>query len=381
MFAVPPERRSSSQESEQQQIVPLAQNEVPVQVGHHPEYPLTDPLTSDFPEALKPVGSNVVPWFMQTLWLHPGRAKLDNYPWLQQLHYLMLAYPFLKQSIFSICLLEKWCRDATSPSEIFHGAYKCNAKSVLLFHEERDITHQNWMAISLFAASRIVYQIGFLSQLESIQLSDCLKIFLLFRTSAGLAVRLRPFYESSETKLVLEFHKLRLDNFPEADKETVAAVQRLHFIRYPDDTLDSVKKHCSIAVFALGEWIAHIRGFPRSWAHLFPWPFVVTDEFLGLLRTRHPVALLILIHWCVVIHQAPKRWFLDVWAQRTARLAMLEVGDGWDDILEWPRRMLRLDSGPRQQEVDNAGSNSTQYHGTSPSLAFRPGSIHCLARG
>lgn len=64
------------------------------------------------------------------------------------------------------------------------------------------------------------------------------------------------------------------------------------------------------------------------------------DEFSELLNERHPVSLLIYIHWCAIMHRAPNRWFLNGWARRAATAAALHLGPQWDEFLEWPRTVL-----------------------------------------
>lgn len=76
---------------------------------------------------------------------------------------------------------------------------------------------------------------------------------------------------------------------------------------------------------------------PSSWAHVLRWPFSLDPAFFLLLQQRNPVALALLAHWCVPIHNAPKRWSVGEWP----RIVMEEIrctlnGTGWESGIEWP---------------------------------------------
>ncbi|KAF2196956.1 hypothetical protein GQ43DRAFT_425565 [Delitschia confertaspora ATCC 74209] len=52
----------------------------------------------------------------------------------------------------------------------------------------------------------------------------------------------------------------------------------------------------------------------------FLWPVRILPAFLNLLRQRHPVGLIVLAHYCVVLHAAgPVHWAMRGWGERVIR--------------------------------------------------------------
>jgi hypothetical protein len=123
------------------------------------------------------------------------------------------------------------------------------------------------------------------------------------------------------------------------DEELWRQLRRLDSIPFHDDTVADIDA-CFHAVAVFKDWVREVGGRPYNWKHFWRWPGMVSDQFVALLMTRHPPALLIFIYWCAVMEGAPKRWFLDGWAPRDGHLAMNELDAGWDQFLEWPREVF-----------------------------------------
>jgi hypothetical protein len=75
----------------------------------------------------------------------------------------------------------------------------------------------------------------------------------------------------------------------------------------------------------------------RIWKHYLIWQAEVSEEYLSLIASGDEIATLMLIFWCAVMHQTPKRCFVTKWARRT--VLQVVVGDlksDWRDLLAWP---------------------------------------------
>lgn len=80
---------------------------------------------------------------------------------------------------------------------------------------------------------------------------------------------------------------------------------------------------------------------PRDWAHLLSWAFRLRPHFFELLKARRPPALVIVAHWCVLLHHAPTRWFFG----SRARLIVLDIeaelrSTLWSSAMVWPLQQI-----------------------------------------
>ncbi|KPM43670.1 hypothetical protein AK830_g2843 [Neonectria ditissima] len=67
------------------------------------------------------------------------------------------------------------------------------------------------------------------------------------------------------------------------------------------------------------------------------WPMTLKDDFLAMLRVHHPAALVIVSHYCAVLHAAGSDyWFMEGWG-RCVTLAIAEsLAPSWQGCIQWP---------------------------------------------
>ncbi|KAF7555197.1 hypothetical protein G7Z17_g2352 [Cylindrodendrum hubeiense] len=67
------------------------------------------------------------------------------------------------------------------------------------------------------------------------------------------------------------------------------------------------------------------------------WPMTLNDGFLALLRGRHPAALVIVAHYCTVLHAAGSDyWFMRGWGRCIATAIAECLAPPWKEYIEWP---------------------------------------------
>jgi hypothetical protein len=79
------------------------------------------------------------------------------------------------------------------------------------------------------------------------------------------------------------------------------------------------------AIDALERWINSIFGGPFVWKQFVTWPQMVPEAFMACLKACCPTALEILSHWCIIMKQAPLRWYLHPWLDRTLKFASDDI--------------------------------------------------------
>ncbi|KAI4181892.1 MAG: hypothetical protein L6R41_006344 [Letrouitia leprolyta] len=118
------------------------------------------------------------------------------------------------------------------------------------------------------------------------------------------------------------------------------------------------------AVEAYGEAVKALRKcfakiFTRSSVECeigtaFTWPVEVPDKFVQLLQARRPEALVILAHYCVVLHHLDNYWWLTGWSAQLLENIHHELTEPWREWIQWPssltskRASLPLEARPKK---------------------------------
>ena len=67
----------------------------------------------------------------------------------------------------------------------------------------------------------------------------------------------------------------------------------------------------------------------------FLWPVRLPQEFISRLHDGEPIALIILAHYCVMLHHLDNYWWLNGWATHIVRKIDRELDGGMRSWLEW----------------------------------------------
>jgi hypothetical protein len=74
---------------------------------------------------------------------------------------------------------------------------------------------------------------------------------------------------------------------------------------------------------------------------VFIWVEVVPAEFLELLSSLKPVALVILAHLCVLLKKCENFWYIKGTAERIIDEVNNILEEGWKPWIAWPLRMVQ----------------------------------------
>ncbi|KAL5396340.1 hypothetical protein PMIN03_000734 [Paraphaeosphaeria minitans] len=82
----------------------------------------------------------------------------------------------------------------------------------------------------------------------------------------------------------------------------------------------------------------------RDMRFLFSWPFHLSPNFMFALRQRSPGALVIIMHWTIIVAFAARTyWFLRGWADRIVAAVTDELTEEpWREAIEWP--LMHIDA-------------------------------------
>lgn len=73
----------------------------------------------------------------------------------------------------------------------------------------------------------------------------------------------------------------------------------------------------------------------------FMWVCDVPAEFIELVQDHDPLALVVLAHYCVVLHRLRERWWVATWGERVLDDINGILGVSWSRELEWAVKMVK----------------------------------------
>lgn len=134
---------------------------------------------------------------------------------------------------------------------------------------------------------------------------------------------------------------------PDLDRETKAALEKLTTLNY--ETLASIDTdQYRINKDVISHLLHCFTLFSVSLdpGNVLAWLAAVDKEFVDNVRRRQPLALLILMHWGVLLGELDGKWW---WARNSGRALISELshilhpGDiRWADSLAWPQQKMGL---------------------------------------
>ncbi|RDH30829.1 hypothetical protein BDQ94DRAFT_180859 [Aspergillus welwitschiae] len=75
---------------------------------------------------------------------------------------------------------------------------------------------------------------------------------------------------------------------------------------------------------------------------LHVWPVRVPDAYLGLVKQRHPVALVLLAHYCILLLPLEGSWYMNGYSKRLITRISEQLGKQWRPWLQWPLEEVGL---------------------------------------
>ncbi|KAI8632048.1 hypothetical protein F5Y19DRAFT_383734 [Xylariaceae sp. FL1651] len=245
---------------------------------------------------------------------------------------------YLLPSISSLCAVYRTLQGAPQSVETYAHAIQHNITASMAFrHTEQYINESNWLSILMFGVGHIMFNFA-AAQAAPIRDFDCLEIFRVLRGTARVGDQIGVFLEGSELSRLLESRRsvVKLS----ADDDALWAMDQIDFAEHPEGTPKLIRRSCDHALERLKWWFHVVDGCPQFWKQFIIWPASVTEGFVAALTEKQPVALLIYIYWCAIMHRAPKRWYAYGWHRRVAFAVMSELGSGYESLLVWPRTAL-----------------------------------------
>ncbi|OTA05231.1 Zn2Cys6 transcription factor [Trichoderma parareesei] len=199
------------------------------------------------------------------------------------------------------------------------------------------ISDRNWFTVLVFAISVLIFHFDIHRRAKrGLADDEFLEPILALRGAAMLGMELGPWLMKSRLLAVIR-RRVAAEN-PPWDHLAEQAVTNLQMMNEARTALGSTREVCKDALEKMQFWLRLTSCRPRTWLHFVWWPGAIDQEYLHLLETRDPMALVILVHWCAVMKASPRKWFMEGWAENVARPAIAQIaqiGPEWDGAMQW----------------------------------------------
>ena len=75
----------------------------------------------------------------------------------------------------------------------------------------------------------------------------------------------------------------------------------------------------------------------------FLWPVMVPQEYIMMLNDKRPEALVLLAHYCVILHHLDDYWWMRGWAMHIIDSIHRELDETWLYFIQWPTNVISVD--------------------------------------
>ncbi|GKZ63057.1 hypothetical protein AnigIFM49718_010788 [Aspergillus niger] len=252
-----------------------------------------------------------------------------------------LEYPFVLHGLLALSALHiARAKDPTSGTRYFSIALEHQNRAIALFRPivpsiDRDNSHPIFVFASLLL--QLAFAIPPCSPLVETHdpVQDLVQAFTLCRG-------LREIWGASwqwvkEGKLADVFTQVDdTKHWPLPETTEVALSQ----LKYLNETRgkrsgDHDTECYGAAINHLKDMMEIYQDKPRRVELALRWPFGLESRFLKLLKERDPMALVILAHYCLVLHHFRHHWWMEGWSLRVAHGIWHQLHESWRPYISW----------------------------------------------
>ena len=241
-------------------------------------------------------------------------------------------------------------------SALYHDAYRQDSHSPIsktaLFHQLEAlrlfrhtitaVTEDNWPSLLIFAVAIVMFHFSITSKAPE----GCIQTMLLLRNSTPLGPEIGGWLKKSGLKALLSAKKPEHRTPPDLDsvKAPMEALEALESCVICSDNTGVASLAYQQAISALKKWLSWTEGQPLAWIHFVWWPASITLEYMALLAENEDGALLIFVHWCDIMKNAPPRWYLHGWGETVGASTFHCIRSrDWHLLLKWAMNILEIE--------------------------------------
>lgn len=140
---------------------------------------------------------------------------------------------------------------------------------------------------------------------------------------------------------------IRVDDdktWPLSDKVQEAFSHLNHLNQYNGKEISTHDTACyASAISSLKDMMEIYQGKPRRVELALRWPFNLTNKYVDLLREHDSMALVILAHYCLILHLFRHQWCMEDWSLHLARAIWGLLDEYWRPSAIWVLKEVGLE--------------------------------------
>ena len=222
----------------------------------------------------------------------------------------------------------------------------------------KQVTAENCTALFAFSSILIILSLAFAQLHPPAQnrsaVEELIQIFILLQGVRVVLQSAMPWVSQGPLGPLLRRGVARQNEVPKYShrlpQDFIEALDRLQ--EYNEQTSESVDSHeiYSVAIKALRECLSKIEANPGDNAAALSWLVFLESSYISSLKSKQPLALVILAHYGVLLHDLREHWFAQDWGVRLVEVVHLDLPEKWKPMVHWPMERVGLRG---HDEADN----------------------------
>jgi hypothetical protein len=261
---------------------------------------------------------------------------------------IALSHPFLMHGLLALSALHliQLNKGSDRCKTYVELATSHQTLALALFRKElNNINPSNCQAMFAFSSIATILAFAF-AQSTGVQslapIDEMLQISNLCRGIFEILQTAREWIKNSWVADLLAFtRRSELRSIPEAVRGNLSLVSKLNADMERTGFSVDEKAACEDAISELSVSFEQIySGFDGI--TVFRWPIMVKPLYISLLRDRRPMALVVLAHYCILLHTLDDRWWLKGWTHQLLHSIYNLLDSSWRESIRWPIEAIRL---------------------------------------
>ncbi|GAM35067.1 C6 transcription factor [Talaromyces pinophilus] len=271
-------------------------------------------------------------------------------PFQKEVPKIALSHPFLMHGVLALSAvhLAYLNKNGDRVNEYDELAAGHQTLALALFRKELDnITPSNSAALFVFSsiATVLAFASPQITGMHSLSpIDEMLQISTLCRGIAEILQTSRGWLENSSDSWVTDMlsSKRRLSEMqplPADIEAKLAPVYKLNadLTRTGLDIQEAVA--CEEAISELSRSFQQLNSGYHDLT-VFRWPIVIRPVLFSLMRDRRPMALVVLGHFCILLHKVSDRWWVESWPRLLLQSIHDQLDVSWREHIRWPMEAL-----------------------------------------
>ena len=271
--------------------------------------------------------------------------------WRVTVPQVAFEHDFLMRGILAISALHLRC--LRPDKQAYWGHVAAKQQDAALNSFRKIMTNMDQSNCDAFLAlSSLIVVYGF----ESPKNSDSLGMFKykgqdsdewlpLIRGVNSIIMSVWPWIKNGRLNGLLHDH---VQEPPQTELPSVLSEQLSHLESMCDRVsggLEAVNA-CKAALAALRVSFIRMNNRPPYECEVsiaFLWPVMIPQEYITILNEKRPEALVILAHYCVILHHLDDYWWMRGWAMHIIDNINRELDEDWLYYIQWPTNAISVD--------------------------------------